>query len=57
MHGVSNTLVYLDDIIVYSNSYAEHVKHLDVVLGRLNEYGLVVNLRKSSFFQTKVVYW
>jgi Reverse transcriptase (RNA-dependent DNA polymerase) len=37
-------LVYLDDIIVYSKSREEHLKHLDVVLHRLYWAGLSLNL-------------
>ncbi len=28
-------IVYLDDVVIYSKSMTEHVKHLDWVLGQL----------------------
>jgi hypothetical protein len=33
-------MVYLDDIIVYSQSYEEHLKHLRLVFERLQANGL-----------------
>jgi hypothetical protein len=33
-------MVYLDDIIVYSNTWEEHMDHIRRVLSKLREYGL-----------------
>jgi hypothetical protein len=41
--------VYLDDIIVYSRSYEEHVTHLRQVFERLREYGLRCANAKCRF--------
>jgi hypothetical protein len=41
--------VYLDDIIVYSMSYEEHVTHLRQVFERLREYGLRCANAKCRF--------
>ena len=38
--------VYLDDILVASNSRDEHTKHLRQLFDRLADYGLVVNPKK-----------
>ena len=38
-------LVYLDDIIVFSNTKEEHLEQLDAVLGRLYRAGLSLNLK------------
>ena len=45
---------YIDDILVFSDSYEEHVQHLYKLLDRLQEYGLILNVEKSKFFQTTV---
>jgi hypothetical protein len=42
-------LNYVDDIIVYSNTYGEHIKHLDAVLGKLTMAGFTINIDKCDF--------
>jgi transposase InsO family protein len=49
-------LVYLDDIIVFSPSYEEHIRDLDIVLGRLYGAGLSLKLKKCFFFKETVNY-
>lgn len=48
--------VYLDDILIFSNSNEDHWKHLDEVLRRLQKESLVAKLKKCHFAQTKVEY-
>ena len=50
------SLVFLDDIIVYSRSLKEHIKRLDEVLTILRNHGLKLKMRKCSFFQSSVKY-
>ena len=50
----SGVLVYLDDLLVYSNTLEEHLKRLDEVLSRLEKYGLKLNMKKCQFAQTSV---
>lgn len=47
---------YIDDILIYSETEAKHVEHLDTVLNALNEAGLKLNLEKCEFFRTYVRY-
>ena len=49
-------LIYLDDIIIFSNSIEEHIRHVDEVLQALREAGVTLNIEKSKFFTTKVEY-
>lgn len=42
------TLAYLDDIIVYSKSWDEHLEHLNQVFHQLQRSGLKVNPKKSK---------
>jgi len=51
-----SVIVWADDIIVYSSSVEEHVEHLVGVFQILYKYGHTINLRKSTFFTTKVEY-
>ena len=41
--------VYLNDILVYSKDPNEHTKHVTLILEKLQEYSLKVNLDKSGF--------
>lgn len=47
-------LVYLDDIIVKSKSFAEHIMHLDMVFDRLRQAGLKLAAKKCMLFQKEV---
>ena len=48
--------VYLDDILVYSDSLEQHRAHVTQVLERLAKESLPVDLRKSEFHVTEVKY-
>ena len=45
-------IVYLDDILIYSKSEAEHLKHLAIVMKKLQQEKLLINMKKSSFMKT-----
>ena len=47
------TIVYIDDVLVYSSSIAEHWKHLYSFLDTIKRNGLVVFAKKIKLFQTK----
>lgn len=49
LQGFHFTFVYLDDILIFSRSEAEHQSHLRQVFERLREYGLVISLSKCQF--------
>lgn len=46
--------IYLDDIIIWSNSIDEHMKHSRLILQALKDNGLYCNLKKTKLFQTEV---
>ena len=50
------SLVYLDDIIIFSKSFEEHLYHLDCVLSALKEKNLVLNPPKCVFATNKIDY-
>ncbi|GBG74600.1 hypothetical protein CBR_g19008 [Chara braunii] len=47
-------LVYLNDILVYSRTLEEHLRHLRDVLDRLRRHGFYAKLSKCRFAQHKV---
>lgn len=44
-------VVYLDDILIYSKTKADHLRHIRSVLALLRKHGLYVKLSKCSFMQ------
>ncbi|GJE95785.1 hypothetical protein PsYK624_119730 [Phanerochaete sordida] len=48
-------LVYIDDIVVYSKTYEEHIEHLDKVLGACEEAGLTLSPAKYHLFYPSVL--
>ncbi len=47
-------IVYIDDILIYSRSLAEHRQHVAEVLQRLREYHLYLKAEKCTFHQSTV---
>ncbi|KAA0041676.1 Enzymatic polyprotein [Cucumis melo var. makuwa] len=48
------TIVYIDDVLVFSNTVDQHFKHLRVFLNVIISNGLVVSQPKIKLFQTKI---
>jgi hypothetical protein len=48
--------VYLDDILIASRTWEEHLSHLATVLDILKTNGLTLNLKKCVFGKTSVEY-
>ena len=49
-------LVYLDDVIVYSQNFTEHVERLEIILRRISGAGLKLKPKKCHLFCEKVIY-
>jgi hypothetical protein len=49
-------VVFIDDILIYSQSEEEHVNHLKMVLQRLREHQLYAKLSKCEFWINEVLF-
>ena len=54
--NMQSRLIYLDDIIVFSRTFEEHVQRLSMVFERLIEAGLKLSPEKCKLFQHKIKY-
>ncbi|XP_068213448.1 uncharacterized protein [Palaemon carinicauda] len=54
--NLEGCVVYIDDLIIYSDDWKTHLKRLRALFQVLRMAGLVVNLKKSDFAQAKVIY-
>jgi hypothetical protein len=39
-------LVYIDDLLIFSKSYKEHITHLDVFFREVEQNGLILSKKK-----------
>ncbi|XP_070665153.1 uncharacterized protein [Malus domestica] len=49
-------IVFIDDILVYSKSQADHIRHLNLVLRKLREHQLYAKFSKCQFWLTEVAF-
>jgi hypothetical protein len=49
-------IVYLDDILVFSKTNEENLRHLTLAMRRLQHKKLLINLKKSYFIKKKKIY-
>jgi hypothetical protein len=49
-------VVYLDDILIFSETWEEHMQHIQQVLSTLPKHKIYANLEKCSFGMNKIQY-
>ena len=49
-------MVFFDDIVVFSKTWEDHVRDLDMVFTTLGKAGMTLNFKKSVFAQQQLVY-
>ena len=54
--GPDFVAVYIDDVLVFSRTLSDHIQHLKLVIGRLQEVGLKLKPRKCHFIREEVEY-
>ena len=57
LNGLNFTLAYLDDIIIFSETAKQHLKHIQIVLTRLKQAKLMLKKSKCSFFKQELHYF
>ena len=50
----SSIIVYIDDVLVFSNTIDQHFKHLQIFISVMERNGLVASASKLLLFQTKI---
>jgi len=49
-------IIFIDDILVYSKTKEDHMKHSRIVLQKLRDHKLYVKFSKSKFWLTEVCF-
>ena len=56
LKGLKFTMMYLDDIIIFSQDESQHLVHLEIVFSHLREAGLKMKCSKCDFFKSEIHY-
>ncbi len=48
--------IYLDDIIIYSKTLKKHKRHVRLILNRLREADLQIDINKCKFYVQKIIF-
>ena len=54
--NLKECLIFLDDILVFSSNFEEHLERLEAVFSRLQQHGLKLKPSKCEFFKNRVQY-
>jgi hypothetical protein len=46
--------VYIDDLLIFSKSYKEHIAHLDVFFRKVEQNGLILSKKKIKICKEKI---
>ena len=49
-------LIFIDDIVIFSKTFEEHVQRIEAVFERLSRHNLKLKASKCEFFKTSVLY-
>ena len=52
--SIEFSIVYIDDVLIFSKSIDDHWKHLDIFVKVIKQNGLVVSATKINLFQDKI---
>ena len=54
--NLRDCLIYLDDIVIFSTTFEEHLERLEAVFSRLHSHNLKLKASKCEFLKTSVTY-
>ena len=54
LQGIPNTGAYVDDIIIYNDTWSEHINTIEIVLETFKEANLTLKPSKCYFGQHKI---
>lgn len=49
-------LVYIDDVVIFSNTVEDHIYRVDEVLTTMGQAGISLNFEKRDFFTDSITY-
>ena len=47
-------LVYIDDLLIFSKSYKEHIAHLETFFRKVEQHGLILSKKKMGICKEKI---
>jgi hypothetical protein len=56
LRGLQNILIYIDDVLIHTDTHEKHLEALEQVLMRLHQHHLKINLDKCLFGDKQVSY-
>ena len=56
LNGLNFAFAYLDDIIIFSTTAGEHMRHIQIVIDRLKVAQLKFRKSKCAFFKKELYY-
>ena len=54
--NLDQCLIYLDDVIIFSTTFEEHLQRLEAVFTRLQDHNLKLKAKKCDFLKSEVTY-
>ena len=54
--NLRDCLIFLDDVLIFSDTFEEHIVKLEAVFSRLKQHGLKLKASKCEFFESQITY-